>query len=457
MVQFKKCFHLTMLLMFSHSSVFASGVGTLPSAAYKKQYASEIVAEHAEIGIKLPDDFMYCDLNDNKKIDADEISADNLCDQELEHANTFFAQKPISALGLQKGQLLLTIDDGPNPTITPLILDLLKSYNIKATLFLTGNQVPSKAAIVKRMFEEGHTVGNHTFSHNVGQITASTIGSEITQAHNAVAKALGPELTDVMMNKRLLFRAPGLAWNTSKADSLNNNSFTRKFVGPIHANLGTDAPRADWSCWSQGVSAETCANWYFEDISKAGRGIVLSHDIFYRPGKGNTYELLKILLKRLDDNGGIKNKNGQGVWEFVDVQDLTALDQYEDIKKAGNNTHQTQTPTPQPAPPVVTPPVVDQGDSGATNATIIRSFNRVANVRSHRLVELGTVNSESLIKVNVDGEATQLVTAVLTAVEYTGNRVQIEDGFFRAVRILETKPGFESMKGKTVYIWEVAF
>jgi peptidoglycan/xylan/chitin deacetylase (PgdA/CDA1 family) len=57
----------------------------------------------------------------------------------------------------------LTFDDGPNPTATPALLDLLKEKNVRATFFLIDDYVTEATApIVRRMFEEGHCVGQHT-------------------------------------------------------------------------------------------------------------------------------------------------------------------------------------------------------------------------------------------------------------------------------------------------------
>lgn len=61
--------------------------------------------------------------------------------------------------------IALTFDDGPDPEITPMLLDTLKEYNIKATFFCIGSKVVQYPHIVKRMVDEGHNVGNHTFTH----------------------------------------------------------------------------------------------------------------------------------------------------------------------------------------------------------------------------------------------------------------------------------------------------
>jgi peptidoglycan/xylan/chitin deacetylase (PgdA/CDA1 family) len=61
--------------------------------------------------------------------------------------------------------LYLTFDDGPHPVATPFVLDELKKYNAKATFFCIGKNVVQYPDIYKRIIDEEHRVGNHTFSH----------------------------------------------------------------------------------------------------------------------------------------------------------------------------------------------------------------------------------------------------------------------------------------------------
>lgn len=61
--------------------------------------------------------------------------------------------------------LYLTFDDGPNPLATPYVLDQLKQHNAKATFFCIGKNVIEHTAIYRRITDEGHRVGNHTFNH----------------------------------------------------------------------------------------------------------------------------------------------------------------------------------------------------------------------------------------------------------------------------------------------------
>lgn len=64
--------------------------------------------------------------------------------------------------------LYLTFDDGPNPIATPHVLDQLKKYNAKATFFCIGKNVVEHTDIYRRIIDEGHRVGNHTFNHYNG-------------------------------------------------------------------------------------------------------------------------------------------------------------------------------------------------------------------------------------------------------------------------------------------------
>lgn len=61
--------------------------------------------------------------------------------------------------------LCLTFDDGPDERYTYKLLELLKSYNVKATFFLVANQAEKNYKLIKRMKEEGHTIALHSFQH----------------------------------------------------------------------------------------------------------------------------------------------------------------------------------------------------------------------------------------------------------------------------------------------------
>jgi cellulose synthase/poly-beta-1,6-N-acetylglucosamine synthase-like glycosyltransferase/peptidoglycan/xylan/chitin deacetylase (PgdA/CDA1 family) len=67
--------------------------------------------------------------------------------------------------GTQRKEVAITFDDGPDPEWTPKILDVLKEHGAKATFFLIGAQVEKFPGVAKRVYDEGHEIGNHTFTH----------------------------------------------------------------------------------------------------------------------------------------------------------------------------------------------------------------------------------------------------------------------------------------------------
>lgn len=66
-----------------------------------------------------------------------------------------------------KSYISLTFDDGPNRKYTPKILDILKKHGVKACFFLVGKMIKKNPDIVMRIFEEGHDIGNHTYTHPI--------------------------------------------------------------------------------------------------------------------------------------------------------------------------------------------------------------------------------------------------------------------------------------------------
>jgi len=84
---------------------------------------------------------------------------------------------------VQADSVYLTFDDGPVPEATPYVLDLLQDYNAKATFFCIGDNVRKHPEIYQRVLDEGHAVGNHTYSHpHAWKTDANTYMSDIEQA-----------------------------------------------------------------------------------------------------------------------------------------------------------------------------------------------------------------------------------------------------------------------------------
>lgn len=76
--------------------------------------------------------------------------------------------KAIWRMPSNEKKIYLTFDDGPVPVITPWVLDVLKRENIKATFFCVGENVSKNTEIYKRILDEKHAVGNHTYNHIKG-------------------------------------------------------------------------------------------------------------------------------------------------------------------------------------------------------------------------------------------------------------------------------------------------
>src|SRR6266487_5061353 len=89
-------------------------------------------------------------------------------------------------------KLAITFDDGPNPAITPRLLDLLSRYNARATFFLIGRYVRECPDLVKETVARGHTVGNHTETHpNLLWQTPTQVRIELRLCHDAISNTVG--------------------------------------------------------------------------------------------------------------------------------------------------------------------------------------------------------------------------------------------------------------------------
>ena len=99
----------------------------------------------------------------------------------------------------------LTFDDGPS-AVTPTILEVLKQENVKASFFVLGSRVEDMPDIIKRIYEEGHYIANHGYSHTYSAIYSSpqAVLDEYNKCNEAVKKAIGKQ----EYNSHL-FRFPG--------------------------------------------------------------------------------------------------------------------------------------------------------------------------------------------------------------------------------------------------------
>lgn len=92
----------------------------------------------------------------------------------------------------EKKKVALTFDDGPHPVYTPEMLDLLKEKNVKATFFLLGEQVEQYPDIVKRMNDEGHLIGNHSYKHEqLSKLSSVQACSQVNRTNELIYAITG--------------------------------------------------------------------------------------------------------------------------------------------------------------------------------------------------------------------------------------------------------------------------
>lgn len=89
-------------------------------------------------------------------------------------------------------KIALTFDDGPHPRYTAEILEILARYNVKATFFQVGQNVTDYPDIARRVREEGHEIGNHTYSHpKLSSLADLALARELEQAADALQAITG--------------------------------------------------------------------------------------------------------------------------------------------------------------------------------------------------------------------------------------------------------------------------
>ncbi|MGH6887922.1 MAG: polysaccharide deacetylase family protein [Rhizomicrobium sp.] len=213
----------------------------------------------------------------------------------------------------------LTFDDGPN-RYTPAVLDALKQSGVKATFFIVGRMAEAHPAILARIADEGHLLGNHTATHPFfGQHYADNPELLLDQI-----RRVDDEIAPLMpADAHFYFRAPYGSWRPAFANALNADPDLRKYVGPIYWDIGGETSfsndgyvlsSADWNCWRRGWSAATCAKGYMREIRRKDGGVVLIHCI-----NAQSAALVSQIVPPLVEEG----------YSFVRLDEMPAYRQYE--------------------------------------------------------------------------------------------------------------------------------
>ncbi len=185
-------------------------------------------------------------------------------------------------------ELALTFDDGPSPN-TLAVLDTLKNYNVKATFFCIGKHIKKHPEIIQRIVAEGHTLGNHSYSHSIWFpfFKSKTIADEINKTNDLITQYTGKE--------NRLFRPPFGVMTPRIAKAISK---TRQLV------MG-------WSIRSFDTSTKDMDKVIKRVQSKlVGSNVLLLHD-----DRTNTPAILESILQYAIDNG----------YQFVDLPHIFNL------------------------------------------------------------------------------------------------------------------------------------
>jgi peptidoglycan/xylan/chitin deacetylase (PgdA/CDA1 family) len=186
------------------------------------------------------------------------------------------------SLPLMDHEVVLTFDDGPLPPYTNRILDTLASECVKATFFMVGRMVQGYPAVVRRVYNEGHTIANHSQTHpfTFHKMTVERAAQEIEGGFASLNSALGDPKAVAPF-----FRFPGL---------LRQDSVERYLAAQHDMAWSVDFLADDWTH----IRSEEVARRAINRIAARGKGILLLHDI--QPA---TALALPTILKELKARG----------------------------------------------------------------------------------------------------------------------------------------------------------
>ncbi len=176
------------------------------------------------------------------------------------------------------GYVRLTFDDGPAVNATPAVLDTLAAWRATATFFVTGAEVAAHPDLVRRASEEGHRIGNHSWSHpDLTRLDQAQVASQLQRTSDVIEQVTGHAPTE--------WRPPYGATNDLVAAAAQN-------VGLNPPVLWTVDPR-DWA----DPPATTIRDRVLQGLRPGG--IVLLHDAT----GANTATALPMILAGLTDRG----------------------------------------------------------------------------------------------------------------------------------------------------------
>lgn len=181
----------------------------------------------------------------------------------------------------------LTFDDGPSK-ITSEVLDILGEYNVKATFFVIGYLAEQNPDIIKRIHEEGHALGNHSYSHKYKKIYRNTNSflDELKSTEKVLKNILGKEF------ETNIIRFPGGSFGTKKA------AFRRAAIDNGYVYYDWNALNGDAE--GHNIPKHKLVQRLKNTATGKKKLIILMHDM---GGKKTTVEALPEIIKYLQQNG----------------------------------------------------------------------------------------------------------------------------------------------------------
>lgn len=225
---------------------------------------------YEELGADVYDDCDAVELTVSGEVDTKTIGTYTIKYQAMDNSeNIATATRTVNVVPEWQGTIYLTFDDGPW-TDTGALLDVLKKYNVKATFFVTGN---GDDAIIKREYDEGHTVALHTWSHDYSYVYSSVDNyfADLYQIQERVKRITGYTAT--------LIRFPGGSSNTVSRRYDGGTRIMSKLVNEVTSRGFT---YFDWNI-SSGDAGNTDVTYQvyanvIENLKVGGDSVVLQHD-----------------------------------------------------------------------------------------------------------------------------------------------------------------------------------
>ncbi|WP_261300716.1 polysaccharide deacetylase family protein [Paenibacillus andongensis] len=203
--------------------------------------------------------------------------------------------KSLYYAGPEQGkQVALTFDDGPDNHFTSQILDLLKKNNVKATFFIVGEKAKANPEVVKRIVNEGHVIGNHSWDHsNFTKMSTEEMNQQISKTQD--------ELNAIVGFRPTLFRPPYGALNNAEVMAISS-------MGLSIIDWSVDT--RDWA----GTSTQQILKNVKKELKPGG--IILQHcAIGKKESLSNTVNALEQMIPLLKNEG----------YTFVTVPTLLSL------------------------------------------------------------------------------------------------------------------------------------